>query len=174
MKIHFPSLSLLEVRARFPEVFYVKDSAWYDDEPFAKEKIPAGEWEVSLEPIPDSFNKTYDEQKALLKPGEEIPPIAVLAYAVAMHRKEGKYAFESCYIRTSSSLAFFGIAGAAVADVSWCMPDRAYDNVGVVSARRLNFYPLPSNSIASPDEADSIGAAIEKVRAAGYLVFKEY
>lgn len=140
--IDFPGISLLEVRKQFPECFYTKKEAWYDDEDFAKEKIPAGKWEVDLEPIKNSFNKTWDEQSKFVKKSE-VPPAAVLVYAFCKHFKDtDERAFETCYVRTSSRGAGGGrvgvgdsAGGLGVSD-GWDY-DRDSD-LGVAGARKLD------------------------------------
>ncbi len=46
------------------------DQDWFDEEEFAKEPIKPGFALPTNEVIPDSLNKTWDEQEALLLPGE--------------------------------------------------------------------------------------------------------
>lgn len=100
MKITLNNKSLLDIRSEFPDLFY--DQSWYDGQAFAQEKI-TGTWDVDLEPVKDSTNKSWSEQQALLKEGDEVPPAAVLAYAILTHfKKTGNRAFEHTYARTSS------------------------------------------------------------------------
>lgn len=144
IKINFPGLSLLEVRAQNKDLFYSPTGEWYEDEDFAKEKIPAGEWEVSLEIVLNSVNKTWNEQQELLEKGDEIPPVAVLLYAMAQHFKEtGERAFEEVWVRTSSChsdgnhvFVGFHVDGRLfVHSVYWGA--RRFSHVGVARARKL-------------------------------------
>lgn len=143
IKINFPGLSQLEVRTQNKDLFYSPTGGWYEDEDFAKEKIPAGEWEVSLEIVPNSVNKTWNEQQELLEKGNEIPPVAVLLYAMAQHFKEtGERAFEEVWVRTSSCGSDGNRVNVGFDDdgrlrVSRRWDGRRYSRVGVARARKL-------------------------------------
>jgi len=173
MEITLQNKSLLDLRSEFPECFYTKQDAWYDNEDFAKEKI-TGTWDVSLEPVRDSFNKTWDEQQRLLKKGDEVSPVAVLMAAMIKHKQEtGKYAFNNCYVRTSSRdsggrLVHVGSFDDAGASVAGGRPGSRFGLLGV-SFSRSESCTLNSESCV-PDEAFSLGEAIKLVREAGYEV----
>ncbi len=148
--IQFPGISLLEVREQFKDCFYTKEDAWYDDQSFAKEKIPAGTYEVSLEVVARSFSKTFAEQEKLLEKGNSIPPAAVLVYALCTHFKDtGERAFENCYVRTSSvdsdgghvGVGGFGAEGLGVGSF-W--GGYRGGGLGVASARKLDTGTLES------------------------------
>lgn len=57
---------------------------WYDRYPWSAEKLPSGLYALRL-PVPDSNRKTFDEQKALLLPGEEPAPVVLGASALLAH-----------------------------------------------------------------------------------------
>lgn len=100
MKTTLDNESLLDIRAKYPDLFYTQ--GWYENESFAKEKF-SGTWEVDLEPVKDSFDKTWQEQQECVIKGTGIPPAAVLAAAICEHFKEtGTRAFERVHVRTSS------------------------------------------------------------------------
>lgn len=165
--------SLNDIRKEFPDCFYYQ--SWYEKESFANEKI-TGTWDVSLEPVKDSFNKTWDEQQKLLKDGDEVPPVAVLMYAMCKHFKEtGERAFENVYVRTSSRtadgyLVDVGDFDAEGADVNGNEPGHSDDDLGVSFSRSescaLNPEPLSSG------EAFSLDRALTIVKDAGYEVSK--
>lgn len=140
--IQFPSLSLLEVRAMFPECFY--DQTWYKRELFAAERIAAGEWEVSLEPAKDSFSKTWDGQQKCLSEGEVVPPAAVLVYAMCKHFKDtGERAFKNVWVRTSALGSEGDRVRVGVFDARGLGVDDVWDGVcngflGLAAARKLD------------------------------------
>ena len=71
--------SLLELRSMRPNLFHAQD--WYDQYPWAAEKLPSGLYVLRL-PIPDSNRKTYAEQQKLLLPGEEPAHVVLVATAL--------------------------------------------------------------------------------------------
>jgi|CXWL01.1.fsa_nt_gi hypothetical protein len=177
MKITLTNKSFLDIRSEFPNYFYFKTNAWYDNENFAKEKI-TGTWDVSLEPVENSFNKTWDEQQKLLSKGDEVPPVAVLMWAVIKHHQDtGEYAFGDCYVRTSSResdgvlvhVGDFDVAGALV---SFDGPGPRSGDLGVSFSRRLDTEPMNPESCI-PDEASILGDSILE-RAIGICVIAGY
>lgn len=175
--IDFPGGSLFDIHEQYKGVNGFYFQSWYETEAFALEKIPAGKWEVRLEPMPDSFNKTWEEQqKTLPDLIYEVPPVAVLAFAIMEHwRNTGERAFESCYVRTSSLdsggyRVLVGDFGAGGLDVDDCWGDDRDSRLGVSAARKFG----PRNLEAlEPSEAltlESLSARIEKIEnwAKGY------
>lgn len=137
--INFPGLSLNEVCAQNPDLFR-KSQTWYSDEAFANEKIPAGKWDVCLEAVSDSFSKTWEEQQSLIGKGQEVPPAAVLAYALVKHfKKTGERCLTDRWVRTSSRdsdgdrvrVGAFDAAGLSV-DSDW--DDDRYSGIGLAIA----------------------------------------
>lgn len=139
--ITFPGISLNQVREQNKDLFY--DQSWYTDEAFANENIPAGVWEVSLEPLEGSFSKTWEEQQELLPEGYEVPPAAVLAYALVEYfKKTGERCLSQMWVRTGSRdsggdrvyVGRFGEAGLLV-DGYW--DGYRDDDLGLLSARKV-------------------------------------
>jgi hypothetical protein len=174
MKITLQNQSLNDIRALYPDCFY--NHPWYNNESFANKKL-TGTWDVSLEPVQDSFNKTWKEQKNLLKAQNIakkenliIPPAAVVVYAMCKHFKEtGKRAFENMYVRTSSvdsdgHLVFVGHFDAKGLIVEGLWGYRRNDDLGLAAARKLE-----TGSLESLDEL-SLDRALDIVRAEGYEV----
>jgi len=141
--LDFPEMSLLDVREKFKDCFF--GQSWYDKEPFATEKIPAGRWEVSLRELEGSLGKTWNEQQSLPHGiEEEIPPVAVLVYAMCQHFKDtGERVFEKTYVRTSRcdrdssrvSVGDFDSEGLCV-NSDW--DNDRNDILGVSAARKLD------------------------------------
>lgn len=167
--INFPGLSLNEVRGQNKELFY--DQSWYSDETFANEKIPAGNWEVSLEPVPGSTNKTWNEQIGMLGKDMEVPPAAVLAYALVEHFKQtGERCLESMRLRTSSLVSdgdhvHVGVFGGAGLFVNDHWDDSRYDNLGLASSRRVSSPTLvpTEESVALPEVIELNGQKYKKI-----------
>ena len=100
-----PSLSLLQIRDIIhPDLFYDKSDGWYaeEKETFSRAPIPV-QWNLlRMAPIPESFNKSWDEQCSLLTEGEEVPSSAVVTVATILHfLATGQRLFERCYVRTA-------------------------------------------------------------------------
>lgn len=138
MKIITTGLSLLELRAKYPQHFYYQ--IWYDNELFAKEKPPAGEYEFDLESR--HLNETYTEQKKSLQDGFDFPHPAILSEAIIIHFEEtGQRLLESWYSRTSNRdsdgrLVYVGNSDGTGLYVSY-WDDYRYDNLGLASARKI-------------------------------------
>lgn len=167
MKITTTGLSLLEVKATYPDCFY--GQSWYEDESFATEKPPAGAWEFDF--TSEHTGKTFKEQKELV--GDTVPHPAVLAEALCIHFKEtGERLMSNWYSRTSSlgsggnrvDVGYFDAGGLYVG--SYWNDDRS-DFIGLSSARKLDTGTL------EPIENLSLEKAIEVVKGAGYKVVKE-
>ena len=96
-------LSLLDVRARFTGLFHIKTGGWYADQAFAKDVQVRPSWHLlRMEQVPESFNKSWDEQCSLLTEGEEVPSSAVVTVATILHfLATGQRLFERCYVRTA-------------------------------------------------------------------------
>lgn len=142
MKIQIESLSLLDIREKYglgSSGFY--DNTWWLNEPFAKEKPEAGEYEINFHK--ELVNLTFDEQKKKIKKCFEVAHPAIVAQAVLKHFKEtGERLCENYYVRTSSmdsdghrvNLGGFDATGLKVND-SWGV--YRCDDLAVSSARKL-------------------------------------
>jgi hypothetical protein len=99
----FP-LSILEIRGKVEQkLFYSHESAWYNEESFAKERGKAGWQLVRKTPADNSFSKNWQEQQALLGKDEEAPSAQVMVYTIIGHYlATGERLFENIYVRTSS------------------------------------------------------------------------
>lgn len=152
--IDFPGLSLNQVREQNKELFF--SQSWYEDELFANDVIPAGTFQVSLEPVKDSMNKLWSEQQILLATGDTVPPAAVLIYAIIQHFKEtGERAFEKTFVRTFSIgsdgyRVYVGSFDAHGLDVSNGWDSGSDSSLGLASSREVqnlkhrNLEPLAS------------------------------
>ncbi len=102
--ILFPTfpLSILETKAKASGLFYEQD--WYNTEKFAKSERPEVRWHlIRKDHLPNSTNKTYDQQLALLSDKEENPPAVVLVQMMVIYfLMTGKKLFESVYARSCS------------------------------------------------------------------------
>ena len=142
MKINYTGKSLVELHEMYGEGkggFY---SFWWRDELFANEKPEAGEYELLIEKKALT-NLTFDEQKAKLQKGWEVPHPAVIVEALLeYHKQTGKYLMADWYSRTSAldssgGRVSVGSCGARGVDV-----DRSWDGVplgflGLAASRKL-------------------------------------
>ena len=77
------ALSVNEVRKLASDDFY--DTDWHNREPFATTKKVTVRWYLLRSaPVPESRNKTYDQQTALLKE-EEVPFACEMTYMVILY-----------------------------------------------------------------------------------------
>lgn len=143
MKIthNYSGKSLLELREQYgtgASGFY--NNKWWLNEKFAKEKPPKGTYEIELH---NSFNKTFDEQKAELKDDFEVVHPAILAEAILKHyKKTGKRLAENYWYRCSSvasdgyrvDVGYFGVDGLGVISF-W--DDFRYDLLGLAASRKF-------------------------------------
>lgn len=85
--ILFPTfpLSILEMKAKAPAgLFHEQD--WYNGHAFAHSERPEVRWHlIRKDRVPNSTNKTYSQQMALLSNQEENPPAVVLAQLMVIY-----------------------------------------------------------------------------------------
>lgn len=167
LTIDFPGASLLDVLEKNKDLVYPQ--TWYKDEAFAKEQIPAGTWEVSLESVKDSLSKNWTEQQELIGKGSEVPPVAVLAYAIFQHFKDtGERAFENVYVRTSSldsdgvrvSVGFFDARGLSVA---YYWDGSRLSFLGIASARKSSIESLGAAEPLESFETLNLFERVQKI-----------
>ncbi len=138
-------LSLLDIREKCSQLFYAKTGGWYakKQEAFSRATVPV-QWHLfRVEPMPDSFSKTWGEQRRqLLLSEEEVQSSALVAYATMLHYgATKKRLFEDCCVRTSDvnargrrvNVSNFDTLGCEVIG-GWV--DISDDLLGVASARK--------------------------------------
>jgi len=137
--------SLLDIRQLERNHFYSKEGGWYanDGETFAKSDKATCRWlMLRKEPVPDSTNKSWSEQKRLLSSLEAVPNAAEQVWGMTTYKAvRGVYLFPSMYVRTSSvdsggarvRVGHFDEYGLYV----HCWGDHGrYDSLGVSSSRK--------------------------------------
>jgi len=139
-------LNLLQVRELENKLFYSKTEGWYaeEDQKFAQDdKVKAGEWLViRKEAVPNSFSKTWNEQRGLITEVEHVPNAPEVSYAVTAYFKvRGIYLLRGKYVRTSSVSAGGGRVSVGHFDEGGLVVYGYYDDnrdgdVGVASARK--------------------------------------
>jgi hypothetical protein len=73
-----------EIRTLAAGDFYNTD--WHNRESFANDKKVRVRWHLlRKEPVPESHDKTYDEQTALLKEEEEVPFACEMTYMIILY-----------------------------------------------------------------------------------------
>lgn len=135
-------LSIMDIREKASKLFRSQD--WYNDEKFAtKEKVNLRWYLIRKDIIPDSINKRYQEQTALLTEDEEVPRACEMAYMIILYyRAKGIRLFEKLYARcqdvTSGGrrvlVGVFGSEGLGVSDYS--AGGRDY-SVGLAASRKF-------------------------------------
>jgi hypothetical protein len=141
-------ISLLEVRAAKFDHFYSKTKGWYANanQTFARdEKVSLGWLMIRKAPVPESTNKNWDEQSALISNVEYVPNVAEMSWFITIfYDVRGVRLFEKGYVRTSSrgsdgdrvNVGYFDAKGL---DVNYYFDrGRRYDGLGLSSARQLS------------------------------------
>jgi len=104
----FP-LSILEIRGRVDrKLFYYGflsyEGDWYNGRSFARDRGEISWQLVRRTPIPNSTNKTYNEQLTLLTKDEEVPTARVMVYATIGHLlSTGEWLFPDSFLRVRCS-----------------------------------------------------------------------
>ena len=133
--------SVLEVREMVKGKGLFRNQDWYNNQPFAEEKGVVGWQLVRKNPVPNSTNKTWKEQLALLAK-EEVPTAQVMVYTIIGHYlATSERLFENIWVRTSSldsdgcrvGLGDFATDGLNVDD---CWDGRCFGLLAVSSSRR--------------------------------------
>jgi hypothetical protein len=93
-------MSLLDIRALHKPYFYSKDGGWYAEqkEAFARDDKATTAWILlRKEPVPDSLDKNWDEQQALLSKVEVVPNAAATTWCLTTYK-----VVRGVYVRTSN------------------------------------------------------------------------
>lgn len=132
------ALSVNEVRKLADSDFY--DTDWYKREPFANDKKVSVRWYLlRKEPVPESRNKTFAQQTALLKE-EEVPFACEVTYMVILywltHRER---LLPDVYVRcqdkdSDGRRVYVGVFDSDEFDVSGYWDDYRYDGLGLASS----------------------------------------
>ncbi len=143
-------LSLLDIRAHRPDLFYLKEG-WYSDkrEKFSREdKTGCGWIMIRKTQIPNSTYKKWNEQQLLLAGVESVPNVAEMAWFITtFYQVRGVRLFQGDYVRTSSlssgnshtdinrvNVGGFGARGLAV---SYYWADHPVSYLGIACARKF-------------------------------------
>jgi len=158
-KIKTTGKSLLELRDKYPQHFYVTEDAWYEKEAFASEKPPAGEYEFDFDTR--LTNLSSDEQKANLPQGFEVPHAATLVEAMIVHfEATGERVFKDCFAstkcRTSAGrLPVVGDFDGSGLDVDGWDGSRS-SRVGCGASRKLRGFETPESLTARVEKLEAI------------------
>lgn len=173
IKHQYSGKSILELRDKYglrAKGFW--NQSWYNDEDFAKDKAPAGLYEIDLGE--HTRGQSFAEQKKGLPEGFTLVHPAILAEAILEHfAKTGERLLEHYWVRTSlndsagsvSCMGVFGGNGLSVFEWS----GRPYGNVGVGASRNLS---LSAGSLESSDSL-TLDLAIKICKDNGLKVYKE-
>jgi hypothetical protein len=83
-----PGFSIIKLRRWLPTVKDVRlfsPQDWFDSEAFVRLNEPPGYRQLRMEPVAESFGKTYADQQKLLPEGEEVPPARCVLMGMAIH-----------------------------------------------------------------------------------------
>lgn len=139
------NMTLLGVRDLKSEYFYSKTGGWYaeDRQLFSRTDNVSTRWiMLRKESVPESINKTWDEQQALLSGAEIVPNAAEFVWCVTTYKAvRGKYLFSGIYVRTSSldsvgNRVYVGDFSAVGFGLGNYWDGYRHDGIGVSSARK--------------------------------------
>jgi hypothetical protein len=140
-----PGLNVLGLRAVLEflgkQVFV--QQPWYIKELFGKVAEEPRYRQLQMEPVKDSFGKTFAEQQALVPPGEEIPTARVVLTTMAIHfLATGDRLFSDDWIRCVDQTSFGAVVYVGFFDpagvlVSYWGQGRSDGDLGVVLARKF-------------------------------------
>jgi uncharacterized protein (TIGR02996 family) len=140
-----PGLSMLQmgkaVEGRGP-IFYPATSCWEGQE-FAQRTDQPHYRQLRMHAVPESFDRSYADQLALLGEDEEAPRArTVIAGMVALFRMTGERLFPNYWVRTADVLAdghrvdvSFGDDGLYVSDYTG--DNYRFDDLGLASLRKV-------------------------------------
>lgn len=140
-------MSLLEVGDANSWLFYTKTNGWYSDdkEKFAvNDKAPTKWLAIRKEPVPNSTNRNWNEQLALISADERVPNAGEVSWFItAFFKVRGVRLFKSIYVRTSSvdsvgNRVYVGGFDTKGLGVYGYWDDDLDYNVGLASSRKFN------------------------------------
>ncbi len=137
----FP-LSILEIRDKVErKLFYNHETAWYNEQPFAKE-YDGVNWHL-IRKSPGNISENWQEQQALFREEDDVPTAQEMVYAIVGYFLAiGEPFFQRKYARTSSVdsggnciyVSDVGFDGLGISDY-WDAV--RYDNEDLSSLRKL-------------------------------------
>jgi len=144
MTFYDPGYSINDLRAMYPSFFFSKSGEdWYKNEEFSNLTEEPRMRTMMMDVHPDSFNKTWDEQRKLCFKDEEVPLARQVLMGMAIHFLEsGEYLFGTSYVRCSDKSSVGRLVGVGkfapggVLVVHW-RPNYSHDALGVVLARKV-------------------------------------
>jgi hypothetical protein len=92
-------LTIRELLEQNPDLFYKTREAWWWNEPFATEKGGVRQLQLRTSAVPNSFGKTWDEQRGLVTETELAAVRDVVDGMVQYFRKMGRRLFPDFYVR---------------------------------------------------------------------------
>ncbi len=139
----FP-LSILDIRKKVERnLFDSHNYAWYNNQAFAKEKGETSWHLIRKDVVPESTNKTWQEQQALLDEKEGVPSARVMTYTIiGYYMSSGERLFEKTYARCQCLCSLdgqvgvgrFGSRGLYVSNYWY---DSRHANLGLASFLRI-------------------------------------
>jgi hypothetical protein len=132
---------------------FFKDD-WLETQPFAKHTDQPSWRLIRRTPVENSFNKTWNEQQALLDPQtDEVPLARQFVYIVVLYfLTTKKRLFEICRVRindvdSSGKRIFVGAFDEDSLDIGYWNDDALDNELGVASARKAENIDHPTSSL---------------------------
>jgi hypothetical protein len=139
----FP-LSILEIRGKVErKLFYNHETAWYNEQFFAREKGGVSWQLVRKTPVDNSTLKNWQDHQALFSRNDEVPTAQAMVYTVIGHRlATGERLVDRKYARTSSvdlhgNCIYVSDVGSNGLGISDYWDAVFYDNEDLSSPRKL-------------------------------------
>jgi len=137
-----------------PRFYSYAQDCWYAKEKFAINPTCRFRWYLMpLEIIPDSTEKTYQEQVAMLPAEYEVPlAIEEVTKLILYYRKNGIYLNQTNYgrcqdVTSDGSRVYVGRFDSYGLDVSYCWDDNRNYNIGLAASRNFFLYPIVKNAL---------------------------
>jgi hypothetical protein len=117
--------------------------AWYDGKAFAKRNALPRYRQLRMTPVPDSLNKTFAEQQALLPADEEVPSARVVVMGMVIHfLVTGDRLSPNCWVRcidkdSDGYRVDVGYLLGGGLRVGYYWDDDRYSDLGLASSRKF-------------------------------------
>lgn len=99
-------LTLVELMAQNPDLFYQRSDAWWGNESFATRKGEVRPLRLRTTAVPNSFSKTWQGQRKLLGKGELVPTARDVVEGMVAYYRTGTRILPDRYVRTSDVSSF--------------------------------------------------------------------
>ena len=138
-------LQKLNPKTTEPNFYSYGPGAWFSREKFACNETLKLRWYLMLKNVvPDSQNRTFEEQRLMLLPKEYLVPHTVVEVAkdLFIYKKTGSYVNQYRFARTADSLIgdlriFVGFCGLKGTVIRYGWDKDRKEDIGLAASRRL-------------------------------------